>query len=81
MNAKEELKSVLNKKEIDFLLNKVIASDYKNMILHSEQGLADTLDLEDILADYIQLKGMTDDGLNENGIKVESILNKLYEYL
>ena len=81
MNAMQELESVLTKEEIDFLLNETIANDYKNMILHSKYSLVDTLDLEELLAEYIQLKGMADDDLNENGIKVETVLNKLNKYL
>lgn len=81
MNAMEELESVLSKKEIDFLLNEAIHNDYKNMIIHSKYSLIDTLDLEDLLAEYIQTNGMNDDDLNENGIKVETILNKLNKYL
>lgn len=81
MNAMQELESVLNEEEIDFLLNETIANDYKNLILHSKYSLIDTLDLEELLAEYIQLKGMADDDLNENGIKVENILNKLNKYL
>lgn len=81
MNAMEELESVLTKKEIDFLLNEAIHNDYKNMILHSKNALVDTLDLEELLAEYIQIKGMGNDDLNENGIMVENILNKLNKYL
>ena len=81
MDAMQELENVLTKEEIDFLLNETIANDYKNMILYSKNKLVDTLDLEELLAEYIQLKGMDDDDLNENGIKVENILNKLYKYL
>ena len=81
MNAMQELESVLNKEEIDFLLNETLHNDYKNMIINSKNSLVDTLDLEELLAEYIQLKGMTDDDLNENGIKVENILNKLNKYL
>lgn len=81
MNAMQELESVLTKEEIDFLLNETLHNDYKNMIINSKNNLVDTLDLEELLAEYIQLKGMADDDLNENGIKVENILNKLNEYL
>ena len=81
MNAMQELESVLTKEEIEFLLNETLHDDYKNMIIHSKYSLADTLDLEELLAEYIQLKGMADDDLNENGIKVENILNKLNKYL
>ena len=79
MNALDELKSLLTEKEIEFVLNDTIAYDYKNMILHSKYPLKDTLDLEELLAEYIQLKGMNDDDLN--GIKAEEILNKLNEIL
>lgn len=81
MNAMQELESVLTKEEIDFLLNETLHNDYKNMIINSKNSLVDTLDLEELLAEYIQLKGMADDDLNENGIKVENILNKLNKYL
>ena len=81
MNAMQELESVLSKEEIDFLLNETMNNDYKNIILHSKYTLVDTLDLEELLAEYIQLKGMADDDLNENGIKAENILNKLNKYL
>lgn len=81
MNAMQELESVLSEKEIDFLLNETMNNDYKNIILHSKYILVDTLDLEELLAEYIQLKGMADDDLNENGIKAENILNKLNKYL
>jgi len=81
MNAMEELESVLSKEEIEFLLNETINNEYKKMIVNSKYGLVDTLDLEELLAEYIQLKGMADDDLNENGIKAENILNKLNKYL
>lgn len=81
MSALEELKSLLTKKEVEFLLNEVLNEKYKNIILKSQNKLIDTLDLEELLADYIQLKGMGDKDLNENGIKTENILNKLYEAL
>ena len=81
MNAMEELESLLSKDEMDFLLNEAIHDDYKNMIINSKYSLKDTVDLEELLAEYIQLKGMDDYDLNENGIKVENILNKLFEIL
>lgn len=81
MNALDELKSLLTEEEVEFVLNDMIAYDYKNMILYSKHPLKDTLDLEELLAEYIQLKGMNDDDLNANGIKAEEILNKLSNIL
>ena len=64
----QELINVLNKKEIEFLKSKKWDSFY------------DTLDLEDILSDYIQLHCLTDDdNLTEEGIMCENILDKIGE--
>ena len=81
MNALQELEKYLTKEEVDFVLNETLHNDYKNMILHSKYSLADTLDLEELIAEYIQTKGLDDEDLNENGIKAEEILNKLYDIL
>lgn len=64
----QELISVLNEKEIEFLKSKRWVE------------FSDTLDLEDVLSDYIQLHCLTDDdNLTEEGILCESILNKIGE--
>ena len=81
MNALDELKANLTEEEVDFVLNEAIHNDYKDMIMYSKYPLKDTLDLEELLGEYIQLKGMGDTDLNENGIKAEEILNKLWEII
>ncbi len=64
----QELINVLSKKEIEFLKSK------------RWNELDDTLDLEDVLSNYIQLHCLTDDdNLTEDGILCESILNKIGE--
>ncbi len=64
----QELISVLSKKEIEFLKSKRWVE------------FSDTLDLEDVLSDYIQLHCLTDNNdLTEEGILCESILNKIGE--
>lgn len=62
----QELISVLSEKEIEFLKSKRWVE------------FSDTLDLEDVLSDYIQLHCLTDnDDLTEEGIMCENILNKI----
>ena len=64
----QELINVLNKKEIEFLNSK------------KWDSFDDTLDLEDVLSDYIQLHCLTDDeNLTEEGIMCENILDKIGE--
>lgn len=64
----QELISVLSEKEIEFLKSKRWVE------------FSDTLDLEDVLSDYIQLHCLTDDdNLTEEGILCERILNKIGE--
>ncbi len=64
----QELINVLSEKEIEFLKSK------------RWNELDDTLDLEDVLSNYIQLHCLTDDdNLTEDGILCESILNKIGE--
>lgn len=64
----QELINVLSEKEIEFLKSK------------RWNELDDTLDLEDMLSNYIQLHCLTDDdNLTEDGILCESILNKIGE--
>lgn len=64
----QELINVLSEKEIEFLKSK------------RWNELDDTLDLEDVLSNYIQLHCLTDnDNLTEEGILCESILNKIGE--
>lgn len=64
----QELINVLSEKEIEFLKSK------------RWNKLGDTLDLEDVLSNYIQLHCLTDDdNLTEEGILCESILNKIGE--
>ncbi len=64
----QELINVLSEKEIEFLKSK------------RWNELGDTLDLEDVLSNYIQLHCLTDDdNLTEEGILCESILNKIGE--
>ena len=64
----QELINVLSEKEIEFLKSK------------RWNELDDTLDLEDLLSNYIQLHCLTDDdNLTEEGILCESILNKIGE--
>ena len=64
----QELINILSKKEIEFLKSK------------RWNELDDTLDLEDVLSNYIQLHCLTDDdNLTEDGILCESILNKIGE--
>ena len=60
MNALDELKANLTEEEVDFVLNEAIHNDYKDMIMYSKYPLKDTLDLEELLGEYIQLKGMGD---------------------
>lgn len=62
----QELISVLSEKEIEFLKSKRWVE------------FSGTLDLEDVLSDYIQLHCLTDnDDLTEEGIMCENILNKI----
>lgn len=62
----QELISVLSEKEIEFLKSKRWVE------------FSDTLDLEDVLSDYIQLHCLTDnDDLTEEGIMCVNILNKI----
>lgn len=64
----QELINILSEKEIEFLKSK------------RWNELDDTLDLEDVLSNYIQLHCLTDDdNLTEEGILCESILNKIGE--
>ena len=64
----QELINVLSEKEIEFLKSK------------RWNELDDTLDLEDVLSNYIQLYCLTDnDNLTDEGILCESILNKIGE--
>lgn len=64
----QELINVLSEKEIEFLKSK------------RWNELDDTLDLEDMLSNYIQLHCLTDnDNLTDEGILCESILNKIGE--
>lgn len=64
----QELINFLSEKEIEFLKSK------------RWNELDDTLDLEDVLSNYIQLHCLTDDdNLTEEGILCESILNKIGE--
>ncbi len=64
----QELINVLSEKEIEFLKSK------------RWNELDDTLDLEDVLSNYIQLHCLTDnDNLTDEGILCESILNKIGE--
>lgn len=64
----QELINVLSEKEIEFLKSK------------RWNELDDTLDLEDVLSNYIQLHCLTDDdNLTEEGSLCESILNKIGE--
>ena len=64
----QELINVLSEKEIEFLKSK------------RWNELGDTLDLEDVLSNYIQLHCLTDnDNLTDEGILCESILNKIGE--
>lgn len=64
----QELINILNEKEIEFLKSK------------KWDELDDTLDLEDVLSDYIQLHCLTDnDDLTEEGMLCENILDKIGE--
>lgn len=64
----KELIIKLNAEEKDFLEKK------------KWNDLTDTLELEDVLSDYIQLYCITsDDDLTEEGLICESILNKIGE--
>ena len=60
--------NVLSEREIEFLKSK------------RWNELDDTLDLEDVLSNYIQLHCLTDnDNLTDEGILCESILNRIGE--
>ena len=64
----QELINILNEKEIEFLKSK------------KWDDFDDTLDLEDVLSDYIQLHCLTDnDDLTEEGMLCENILDKMGE--
>ncbi len=64
----QELINILNEKEIEFLKSK------------KWDDFDDTLDLEDVLSDYIQLHCLTDnDDLTEEGMLCENILDKIGE--
>lgn len=64
----QELINILNEKEIEFLKSK------------KWDSFNDTLDLEDVLSDYIQLHCLTDnDDLTEEGMLCENILDKIGE--
>lgn len=64
----QELINILNEKEIEFLKSK------------KWDDFDDTLDLEDVLSDYIQLHCLTDnDDLTEEGMLCENILEKIGE--
>lgn len=64
----QELINILNDKEIEFLKSK------------KWDDFDDTLDLEDVLSDYIQLHCLTDnDDLTEEGMLCENILEKIGE--
>lgn len=64
----QELINILNEKEIEFLKSK------------KWDEFDDTLDLEDVLSDYIQLHCLADnDDLTEEGMLCENILDKIGE--
>lgn len=64
----QELINILNEKEIKFLKSK------------KWDDFDDTLDLEDVLSNYIQLHCLTDnDDLTEEGMLCENILDKIGE--
>ena len=64
----KDIKDKLNKKELNLLIKLKLDT------------VEDLLDLEDALADYIQLRCLTNnDDLTHEGIICESILNKIGE--
>ncbi len=64
----KDIKDKLNEKELNLLIKLKLDT------------IEDLLDLEDALADYMQLHCLTNnDDLNDEGIICESILNKIGE--
>ena len=65
-----------NMKELE-RINKKLTSEQKQLLesIIPNYNSKDVVELEELLSEELQIKGLTDDGVNEYGAKIESIID------
>lgn len=67
---------MMNNKELE-RINKTLTLEQKQLLeqIIPNYNSKDVVELEELLSEELQLKGLTDDGVNEYGQKIENIID------